>query len=171
MKRSFKALTALLAVVGVVAVVAIMSVVVLLIRNKNVITISGPAMNPTILNNQKVHLDAYKKGATPQRGDIVAFTLKNISTDANKNVVLRIVALPGDHVIIANGTIKISSNNPNGTVAKETYLTKNTTTPGQIDIILQQNQYFVLGDNRSNSLDSRQFGPVPLTNILGKIKL
>ncbi|MGI0133739.1 MAG: S26 family signal peptidase, partial [Candidatus Micrarchaeaceae archaeon] len=83
---------------------------------------------------------------------------------------------PGDRVVIAGGHITIyTKQNPNGFNPDATlpYGQEHSfpTTSGDIDITLRSNQIFVCGDNRTDSLDSRAFGPVDLSNIVGKLVL
>lgn len=169
MKKGLKILIAIFAVIGIIVVVAVICIALLLNHNKNTVTINGPAMNPTLKSGQKVALVKYTSPATPQRGDIVEFTEKGQT--ASKDLVLRIVGIPGDHLTISNDQVTVvNSRNPNGFNPDATYLPGNTTTSGHTDVTLQHNQYFVMGDNRSNSLDSRIFGPIASSQIIGKIK-
>jgi len=94
----------------------------------------------------------------PQRGDIVVFKP-------------RIIALPGERVHIKDSVVYI-----NGQVLQEPYLPEKWTYNNQWpasgqDQLIPPNQYFVLGDNRNHSSDSRSFGPVDLDAILGKAEI
>ena len=103
----------------------------------------------------------------PEYGDVVVFEApKNEDYDYIK----RIVGLPGDRVMIKSGKVFI-----NGQVFDESgYLDPSIITrPGQyaregMAVTVPVNQYFTVGDNRNNSSDSRDWGPVPLPNIVGK---
>src|SRR5437667_5252969 len=104
----------------------------------------------------------------PQRGDIVVFKPPD---EASRDFIKRIIALPGERIHVANSVVYI-----NGQVLREPYLperwTYNNNWPasGQ-DQLIPPDQYFVLGDNRNHSSDSRTFGPNELDSILGKAEL
>jgi signal peptidase I len=129
--------------------------------------IQGDAMAPTLRAGQIVSVDtgAYAHHP-PQHGDIVLFTPPDQSSLL---FIKRIVAIPGDQLLITKGTVSI-----NGQVISEPFLpepwTYNASWPasGQ-PIIVPANQYFVMGDNRNHSSDSRTFGFVSLAAIQGKL--
>lgn len=104
----------------------------------------------------------------PQRGDIIVFKPPD---EASRDFIKRIIALPGERLRIVNGVVYI-----NDQVLHEPYLpekwTYNNNWPqsGQ-DYILPPNMFFVMGDNRNHSSDSRTFGPITLDSILGKAEI
>jgi signal peptidase I len=127
----------------------------------------GSAMYPTLKDGDIVTFDtrAYLSHA-PQRGDIVLF----IPPDAASRLgIKRVIAIPGDRLLIVNGVVQI-----NGVVLKEPYLagawTYNNSWPasGQATLV-PAGQYFMMGDNRNQSSDSRTFGFVGRDEILGKL--
>jgi signal peptidase I len=104
-----------------------------------------------------------------QRGDVVVFRYpKNPSIFYIK----RIIGLPGEKIEIGNDKVKIfNSENPNGLFLNEgKYLSPSVMTSGEINMTLG-NEYFVMGDNREYSSDSRSWGPVPEADVMGKVVL
>jgi signal peptidase I len=119
----------------------------------------GVSMEPTLSDEDFVFTDdaAYSK-SLPQRGDLVILTREN-----GLQLIKRVVGLPGEEISISNGQVII-----NGTPLDEPYARE----PIRSDVPSKQipaDHYFVLGDNRNNSSDSRAFGPVPLENIQGQV--
>ena len=96
----------------------------------------------------------------PRRGDVIVF---NYPLEPERQFVKRIIAEPGDHIAIAGGQVSV-----NGQPLDEPYLTL----PGAGDmhpVQLADGEYFVLGDNRPGSRDSRHWGPLPANQIIGKV--
>jgi signal peptidase I len=93
--------------------------------------------------------------------------------DPKKFFIKRVIGLPGEKVKIENGEITIfNSEYPNGFVLDEKeYIPATTKTKGDMTVTLKDNQYYVLGDNRSFSSDSRSWGPVPKEDIIGEVFL
>lgn len=114
----------------------------------------------------------------PKRGDVIVFTEGGLSAygqENTKQLIKRVIGLPGDRVVVANGTITIfNKQHPDGfqpdkTLPYHKQITEVTT--GNIDITLGNNQVFVCGDNRTDSLDSRVFGPIDTSSIVGKLAI
>ncbi len=106
----------------------------------------------------------------PARGEVVVF---KYPVDPSQYYIKRIIGLPGETVEVADGQIKIiNSEHPLGFVLDESkYLPAAISTYGEAKQALGQNEYFVLGDNRSASYDSRRWGVLPRKNITGKVWL
>lgn len=116
-------------------------------------------MEPTLFKQDVVLLNimAYKL-TLPKRGDIVVFKLP----DRNEFLIKRVIGLPGEIILIANGQVFI-----NGIPLEEPYIYSSSITDlGPFRI--PQGKYFVMGDSRHNSEDSRIWGPIDLRNILGR---
>jgi signal peptidase I len=96
----------------------------------------------------------------PQRGEVIVF---HFPRDPTRDFVKRVIGVPSDRVEIREGTVFI-----NGEPLDEPYITE-ADSSDMGEIILQEEEYFVLGDNRRGSNDSRNWGPVPEENILGKV--
>ncbi|MBI2334908.1 signal peptidase I [Candidatus Daviesbacteria bacterium] len=129
--------------------------------------VSGNSMLPTLRNNDYIltYKLGYRLGA-PQQGDIIV--LKN-PRDESQDFIKRILAIPGDTIKIEGGEVFV-----NDRALPETYLPPDLQTrsgaflsEGQ-SIKVGPNQYFVLGDNRSHSSDSREWGGVTRAEIVGK---
>ena len=121
----------------------------------------GSSMYPNIYN--AVCMIEKVKPETLKRGDIVSFKTPDNDTDV---AIKRIIGLPGETIEIKNGKVYI-----NGKVLNEPYL-KNQKTEWfyKGEMYIPKGTYFVMGDNRSNSYDSRNYGPVRLDKYLeGKV--
>lgn len=112
---------------------------------------------------------------TPKRGDIIIFNQANLpGFDGEKQLIKRVIGLPGDRVIVKDGSIKIINKTSANGFNPDTsglYKISATETVGTIDLTLSSNQIFVCGDNRNNSEDSRYFGPINESQIVGKLTL
>jgi len=149
--------------------------------------VSGPSMQQTLQDQDR--LIVWKLPRTwaritghqyvPNRGDIIIFTETNLAQfgqENTKQLIKRVIGLPGDRVVVANNTITIYNKQyPNGFQPDKTLpYGPNITEPvlqNEPPITLAKNQLFVSGDNRTNSLDSRFFGPITTDQIVGKLAL
>ena len=136
--------------------------------------VDGQSMTPNLDNEQMllVNRNAYQSVDwqgnkfypfdPPERGDIVVF---NPPTESDKPYIKRIIGLPGDEVTFNNGQVFV-----NGEMLDEDYIEDRTRCGRNdfCDVIVPEGNIFVLGDHRSNSSDSRVFGPVPIANVIGK---
>ena len=103
----------------------------------------------------------------PTRGEVVIF---RYPLDPKEYYIKRIIGLPGETVEVYGGRVKIfNSQNTTGFILDESaYLPANISTTGDKKITLEQGEYFVMGDNRQASYDSRRWGPVPEGNLIGR---
>lgn len=127
--------------------------------------VKGASMEPNFYDHEYLIVDEISyRFNEPQRGDIVVFKYPN---DPRQFFIKRIIGLPGERIKIDNNKVYI-----NGAILNESYLSPNTETSlalrGYGDVTLGSDEYFLLGDNRSQSLDSRSFGPVKRQYIIGK---
>jgi signal peptidase I len=132
--------------------------------------VKGASMEPNFYNNEYLIIDEITyRLHQPQRGDIIVFRYPK---DPQEYFIKRVIGLPGEEVQIKDGGIMIfNSANPNGSNLKETYLDPELKTNSltQEKIALGNNEYYVLGDNRNQSKDSRSFGPVDKSFIIGRV--
>ena len=132
--------------------------------------VEGASMEPNFEDGQYLIVDElsyFFRGG--ERGEVVVF---NYPLDTSKYYIKRIVGLPGETVEIKNGKVIIySDKNPDGFIISEDYLPKDLMTDGNIKRKLGQDEYFVLGDNRPNSSDSRRWGTLPAKDIIGRVLL
>jgi signal peptidase I len=134
--------------------------------------VSGQSMESTLMNKDYVLTDkiSYRTGE-PQRGDIVvvhAPEAANCPTGTGCDFIKRMIGLPGDTVEIKDSSVYV-----NGSKLSEPYVDAgNQTLPGNFtrdrSITLGPDQYFVVGDNRMHSSDSRAWGPVSKDDIVGR---
>lgn len=127
--------------------------------------VSGSSMYPTFTNGDYLIVDelSYHLGK-PERNDVVIFRYPK---DPKKFFIKRIIGLPGETVNINGSIITITNKeNMDGFVLIQDYI-KNTSS-NNIHFELKDNEYYVMGDNRSASSDSRYWGAVPSENIIGK---
>jgi len=128
--------------------------------------VQGASMEPNFQNGNYLVVDiiSYKFGS-PERGDVVVF---HYPGNRALYYIKRVVGLPGDRVTFLDGKILI-----NGEAIKEEYLPSYVETDAftSADFELEEGQYFVLGDNRSASFDSRSWGPLEKSDIVGVVKL
>ncbi len=124
--------------------------------------VDGTSMVPTLEHNQRLLVDKLTyRFRDPSSGDIVVF---KYPANPKEEFIKRIIGVPGDSVAIADGKVYV-----NGTVISEDYILDKTNR-GFSPNIVPPDHYFVLGDNRNNSLDSRdpRVGFVPRENIVGR---
>lgn len=118
---------------------------------------AGESMSPLYNDGDYLLINKFDKSF--ERGDVVVFRYEK---DPSALFFKRIVGLPSEKVEIRDGKVYI-----NGQVLNESYYSGETS--GDVAVTLNQDQFFVLGDNRSKSLDSRIFGPISKSSIEGKI--
>ena len=103
----------------------------------------------------------------PERGDVVIF---RYPLDPSQFFIKRIIGLPGETVKVQDGKVFVfnaEASNNEIALDESAYL-DNVYTPGNLEMTLKDNEYFVLGDNRRASSDSRKWGTVPRKYVLGQ---
>lgn len=132
--------------------------------------VSGASMEPNFSTGNYLLIDEVTyRIRPPERGEVVVFKYPN---DPSVYYIKRIIGLPGERVIVKDGEVKIiNEQNPDGLKIEEVYLDTTLKTLGNIDSTLNTDEYFVMGDNRSFSYDSRSWGSLPKDNIIGIVRL
>jgi signal peptidase I len=131
--------------------------------------VSGTSMVPTFSNGDYVLTDELTyRIRPPERGEVVVF---HDVSDYSTYLIKRVIGLPGERVVINNNTITIyNQQNPSGFVLDESYLPAGTITSGDENITLSSSSYFMMGDNRAVSYDSRSWGPLPKSDMVGLVR-
>ncbi|MFA6136436.1 MAG: signal peptidase I [Candidatus Paceibacterota bacterium] len=134
--------------------------------------VNGASMEPTFVDGDYLLVDEISyKFKEPDRGDVIVFKSPQ---DNSTYYIKRIIGLPEEKVEVDDEKIKIYNDQfPNGFNLEEPYLIDRfrNNWSGSVVFTLKNDQYFVLGDNRVNSLDSRYWGPLGKDAIVGSVKL
>ena len=156
-----------MAEVAAIAVVAVLLIRAFLVQP---FLVSGDSMVPTFQNGDYLLVDELTyRLREPQRGEVIVFRYPK---DEKLFFIKRIIGLPGERVEINDGRVTIlNSENPQGFILAEPYLSSSQGTSGNEDVTLGKDEYFVLGDNRSFSLDSRSWGSVVKPEIMGLVRM
>ncbi|MFH1461264.1 MAG: signal peptidase I [Patescibacteria group bacterium] len=131
--------------------------------------VRGASMEPNFDNGQYLVIDEISyRFEEPVRGEVVVF---RYPIDPSQYYIKRIIGLPGETIEIENGQIFVYNQEfPEGRILDESaYLPLGRLTSGQVKVELNENQYFVLGDNRQASSDSRQWGALAENYIIGRV--
>lgn len=145
--------------------------------------VDGESMETTLSHNDRLLVWKVPKtwsritgnSYIPKRGDVIIFADKEIGSfgqDSSKQLVKRVIALPGERVVIKDGTVYVyNAENPGGFIPDETlpYGEAIQQTIGDKDVTVPEGSLYVMGDNRGNSLDSRSFGSIEASDIVGKL--
>lgn len=127
------------------------------------VRVEGTSMMPSLYDQERLFINqfSYKFGGDIHRGDTVVFWFPG---DTSKSYIKRVIGIPGDTVAIKNGTVILNGRPLDEPYVPEDYRDK-MSMPAQT---VPPNRYFVLGDHRISSSDSRMWGDVPRNYIYGK---
>ena len=147
----------------ILEVVIISAIAVFLIRQflAQPFLVSGASMEPSFSHGNYLIIDEITyRFREPERGEVIVFRYPQ---DRSTFFIKRIAAVPGDQVVIRGGQIEVFDDG--------VLIFSESGTNGTADVKLSDEEYFVIGDNRYNSFDSRNWGPVPRNDIIGVARL
>jgi signal peptidase I len=146
------------------ALVALLVVIPIRVFIAQPFIVSGASMDPTFETGEYLIVDEISyRFDDPQRGDVIVF---KFPSDTSKFFIKRIVGIPGEIVKIQNGEVTIVDKDSNEIKIQEDYVVHKSF--DNLITTLVDEEYFVMGDNRSDSLDSRSWGPLHEDFIKGK---
>ena len=141
-------------------ILLIITIIVLKIFVFNFILVKGDSMNSKFKNNDFMFLNKIIYNfQSIIRGDVIVLKYQN------NDLIKRVIGLPKDKIKVENGKLYI-----NNKEYKENYINSYTASIDFTEITLKDYEYFVMGDNRYNSYDSRNFGPITKRNIIGRVE-
>ncbi len=128
--------------------------------------VNGASMDPTFATGQYLIIDQVSYYfQEPARGDVIVF---RYPLDTKKYFIKRIIGLPGETIALKNGKVFVKNRkNPDGMLLDEPYLTAHSFDTSE-EVLLSPGEYFVMGDNRPASSDSRIWGPLEKGYITGR---
>ncbi len=152
--------------VGETVVVAVVAVFIVRTFVAQPFLVSGSSMEPTFSNGNYLLVDELTyRFREPERGEVVVFKYPN---DPGSHFIKRVIGLPGETIKERSGQIEII--NARGTsVLSETYLSQNSDM-ADFERTLGPGEYFVMGDNRNFSFDSRSWGALPKSDLVGVVR-
>ncbi|HNU96302.1 MAG TPA: signal peptidase I [Candidatus Magasanikbacteria bacterium] len=129
--------------------------------------VKGASMEPNFHEKEYLIIDELSfRFREPVRGEVIVFRFPE---DPKEYFLKRVIGLPGETVKVQGGKVYIyNSENPEGFLLDENYLPDSLITDGDRTTKVGENQLFVLGDNRPNSFDSRRFGPIDKSLVVGR---
>ena len=150
-----------ISVLADLCVAVVVSLVIILFLYQPV-RVEGTSMLPQLQDQDRLFINkvAYRMGPI-DRGDVVVFLYPH---DHTKSYIKRVIALPGDDIRIDHGRVYVNG----GQLAEKYVPMRYSDDRSEPEMIVPQNEYFVMGDHRSISSDSRDFGPVDRDLIYGK---
>jgi signal peptidase I len=128
------------------------------------VKVEGTSMMPALVDQERIFINkfVYRFGIGDiQRGDMVVFWFP---MDPTKSYIKRVIGVPGDTVEVDNGTVIVNNTRLDESYVLNEYRDRQSMAPFKV----QPDEYFVMGDHRSSSNDSRSWGPVPRKYIYGK---
>ncbi|EKD23852.1 MAG: hypothetical protein ACD_81C00165G0003 [uncultured bacterium] len=130
--------------------------------------VSGASMEPNFHGGDYILINELSyRFREPERGEVVVFRYPG---DEKTFFIKRVMGLPGERIVVTDGELYVySEENAEGKLITEGYLPRDLRTVGEKDITLATGEYFVMGDNRDASFDSRQWGALKRDEIIGSV--
>jgi len=129
--------------------------------------VKGQSMEPNFGDGDYLIIDEISyQFRNPQRGEVVVFKYPQ---NPSLRYIKRVIGLPGETIEIEDDKVIIFISGESQILDESDYLSQSIATPGSLSISLSENEYFVLGDNRPASADSRRWGALPEENIIGRV--
>lgn len=147
---------------GLDVLVSVVIAVVIIVFLYQPVRVEGTSMEPELANHDRLFINKFVFHFEKiSRGDVVVF---HYPLNPKESFIKRVIGMPGDRISISDGTVYI-----NGNALKEPYVPSQYRDDGSMAaLIVPAHEYFVMGDHRSVSEDSRDFGPVPRRDIYGE---
>ncbi len=128
--------------------------------------VRGASMEPNFYDREYLVIDEISYRFTPPaRGESVVF---RYPADPSQFFIKRVIGLPGETVTVKEGAVFVKNKEAEKKLEESSYLSADLVTVGTVTYNLAEDEYFVLGDNRMWSKDSREFGPVKKKFIIGR---
>jgi len=176
----------LFALIGILLTAFLLAIVLIMFVFRSY-AVDGPSMETTLQNQDKLIIWKLPRTIAkitgnqyvPGRGDVIIFSQANLTACGQgdeRQLIKRVIGLPGERVVVSNGHYTVyNSAHPTGFDPDQT-LDYNKDghipeTTGDVDLILDKNELFMSGDNRPDSCDSRNFGPIRTDQVIGKLVL
>ncbi|KPJ57465.1 hypothetical protein AMJ49_00865 [Parcubacteria bacterium DG_74_2] len=129
--------------------------------------VKGASMDPNFSEGDYLIIDELSyRFREPERGEVIVF---KYPLSPSQRFIKRIIGLPGETIEMEDNKITILNEGKNEVLDESSYLLSNNFKKGKLKISLKEEEYFVLGDNRNASLDSRNFGLLPQKYIIGRV--
>ena len=147
--------------------------------------VDGPSMETTLQHRDRLIVWKLQRTLSritnndyvPKRSAVIVFAKTGLlqeNSSKEKQLIKRVIGLPGERVVIKNGQITIYNaqflDGFNPDINHDFSQNISAITTGELDVVVPDDQIFVCGDNRVNSLDSRSFGSIPLSDVVGELK-
>lgn len=129
--------------------------------------VSGASMSPTFETGHYLFIDllTYSAISNPERGDVIVFRFPQEPT---KFLIKRVIGLPGETVNVQGAAVTITQKDGTSFILDEPYVVPENRRADNVERTLASDEFFVMGDNRAQSSDSRYWGPLPRTFIVGR---